>query len=94
MSGMEDSAGRLADHWMALMSDITWKQASASIYRRLPRPCGETTQIPEGDHLFDVSDSWEWAEEADGDIRLTVEVYDCSASDKPLAVRKTVIRRA
>jgi hypothetical protein len=94
MRAVVSAANRLAEYWLALMSDTTWKQAAASIHDRLPRACGETTQIPEEGVLFDVSDSWQWVGNTDGDIRLTVEVLDCDGSDEPLAVREKLIPRA
>ena len=93
MSDLKPAASRLADEWVAMLSNITWEEAASSIRSRLPAPCGETTQICEDGILFDVSDSWQWADEADRDIRLLVEVFDCSGSDEPLSVRQTLIPR-
>jgi hypothetical protein len=88
-----EPADALADHWLGLMSDIGWEQAAVSIRKRHPRACGESTQITEQGIPFDVSDSWTWANEPEGDIILIVEVYACDGSNEPLAVRsRTIIR--
>lgn len=63
-----------------------------SIRRCGPLPCGETTSLPTEIGLLDVSDSYEWLMEADGAIRLTIEVYD-SFDEPALAFREMIIER-
>ena len=93
MSDLRTSAIRLADEWLAMFSDITWEEAAASIRRRAPAPCGETPQICEAGKLFDVSDSWRWVAEPERDIRVVVEVFDCTGSGERLVVREALIPR-
>jgi len=85
------TADALADHWLTVMSTVTWGDAAASIRKRLP--CGETTTLEEQGVLFDVSDSWAWIGEEGGDIRLTVEVFTANGSDEPLATRVRILAR-
>ena|SRR5215472_1981447 len=89
---LEQIANDLADHWLSVMSEVSWEDANKSITRRFPAPCGETTQLSEQNILFDVSDSWEWVEESAAEIRLTVKVFRAGGSET-LATRKRVITR-
>lgn len=84
-------AEELADHWLDLMSPVGWVDAAASIQRRHPAPCGETTTLEKDSVLFDVSDSWEWVDRAGGAIRLTVEVY-LNPDEPPLASRTRIVQ--
>ena len=75
-----------------MMGKIPWHDHATSIRRRDPLPCGETTSLPTEVGLLDVSDSYEWAVEANGAIRLTIEVFD-SPDEPALAIRQMIIER-
>ena len=92
MTAKEQAAEALADDWLRLMGATTWEDAAKAIRRRDPFPAGETTSIEEGGALFDVSDSWRWQDSPDGDILLSIEVFECG-SDELLAMRTAIIRR-
>ena len=87
----EVPAEALADHWLAVMSPVTWRGAAAAIRKRLPRACGETTSLEDQGVLFDVSDSWAWIGKEGGDIRLTVEVFAADGSGERLARRVRIL---
>jgi hypothetical protein len=81
----KELANALADEWLDRMSVVEWADAAASIRRRAPHPCGETTTLSEQGLLFDVSDSWAWVDKEGGDVRLTIEVY-LVRDERPLAI--------
>ncbi len=80
------TAQKLADEWLSLLSSVEWADAAANIRDRHHFPCGETTSVEESGRLFDVSDSWAWLEKEGGDIRLTIEVF-LDPDQPPLAVK-------
>jgi hypothetical protein len=86
------AAASLADEWLSQMSAIDWSNAAASIRRRYPAPCGETTQVDQHGFTLEVSDSWEWLESEGGDIRLTVDVF--RRGNARLATRTATIRKS
>jgi len=92
MRAKDQAAEALADDWLRLMGASTWEDAAKAIQQRAPYPTGETTSIREGGVLFDVSDSWRWHDTPDGDILLSIEVFECGF-DEPLSTRTAIIRR-
>lgn len=75
-----------------MMGKLPWHDLAIAIRRRAPLQCGETTSLPTKIGLLDVSDSYEWAAEAEGPIRLTIEVFD-SPDEPALAFREMIVER-
>jgi hypothetical protein len=88
----QHAADSLADEWLTMMSANGWSNAAASIRSHHPAPYGETTQVDQHGFTLEVSDSWQWLENEEGDIRLTIDVF--GTSNVRLATRTTVIRKS
>lgn len=66
----------LADEHLALMGGSDWLSAAQAIRARHPRPAGETYGFEEDGRYYELSDSYSWVAEPDGDILQVIEAFD------------------
>jgi hypothetical protein len=80
----------LADEHLALMA-ADWHTAAKAIRLRHPRPAGETDCFQEAGSWCELSDSYSWVAEPNGDILQIIEAYDAEGNS---VSRTRVIRRS
>jgi hypothetical protein len=78
-----DTAARLeqlADEHLQTMGFLDWDQCARDIRDRHPRPAGETFGFEEEEVYFELSDSYAWAGDPDGDIIQTIKAWDIAGN--------------